>query len=251
MFERVDIGDSGFELYYEDVGEGPPVVFCHGFSDNHLSWWRNLPTLSEDYRCLAPDQRSFGRSLDPTDRGVAALADDLLGLLDALGLERAALVGHSMGGWPVASVASQHPERVAGLVLSATPGGLIDPDRHRELMAASDVSPPESPPVSRELAFLSGAIGALNTDSPEDWEPTRAILDEFALDADTVRAEVPTLLVAGEYDEFMPAVAVEAVADRLGADSVVVDGAAHSVFYERPEAFDRAVLKFLADRADF
>lgn len=251
MFDSVAIGDDGFELSYEDVGEGPPVAFCHGFSDNHLSWWQNLPALTDDYRCLAPDQRSFGRSLDPTDRGVDALADDLLALLDRLGIDRAALVGHSMGGWPVASVASQHPERVAGLVLSATPGGLIDPDRHRELMAAGDVTAPETPPVSRELAFLSEAIAALNTDSPDEWEPTRAILDEYPLDADRVAADVPTLVIAGEFDEFMPAVAVEAVAERLDAASVVVEDAAHSVFYEQPAAFNRHVREFLSSRAAF
>lgn len=251
MFDSVAIGEAGFELYYEDLGDGPPVVFCHGFSDNHLSWWRNLPAFSEDYRCVVPDQRTFGRSVDPTDRGVTALADDLLALLDHLGLERAALVGHSMGGWPVGSVASQQPERVAALVLSASPGGLIEPARHRELMVAGSPAELDEEPLTRELEFLSGAIEALNTDSPDEWETTRAILEEFPTDADRVAADVPTLLVAGEGDEFMPGVAVESVAERLGADSAIVQGARHSVFYERPEAFNRRVLGFLDAQAAF
>jgi 3-oxoadipate enol-lactonase len=251
MFDSVAIGDGGFDLYYEDVGESPPVVFCHGFSNTHLSWFRNVADLSEDYRCIAPDQRSFGRSVDPTDRGVAALADDLVALLDHLDLERAALVGHSMGGWPVGSVASQHPDRVAGLVLSASPGGLIAPGRHRELMAAGSVADLAESPLPRELEFLDGAIAATNTDSPEEWEDTRAILDEFPLDADAVADDVPTLLVAGEADEFMPAIAVQAVADRLNAESTVVEGAAHSVFYEQPEAFNSRVRTFLDEAAAF
>lgn len=250
MFDSVAIDDGDFDLYYEDVGEGPPVVFCHGFSDTHLSWFRNLANLSEDYRCIAPDQRSFGRSVDPTDRGVAALADDLVALLDHLDLEEAALVGHSMGGWPVASAASQHPDRVAGLVLSATPGGLIEPDRHRELMAAGSVSELAEVPLPPDLQFLAGALDATNTDSPEEWEDTRAILDEFPLDPDTVAAEVPTSLVAGEADEFMPAIAVQAVADTLNADSTIVEGAAHSVFFEQPAAFNSHVRAFLADEVE-
>lgn len=251
MFDSVAIGDGEFDLYYEDVGDGPPVAFCHGFSNTHLSWFRNFADLSEDYRCIAPDQRSFGRSVDPTDRGVAALADDLLALLDHLDVDRAALVGHSMGGWPVASVASQHPDRVAGLVLSATPGGLVEPGRHRELMAAGSVAELDESPLTSELEFLAGAIEATNTDSPEEWEDTRAILDEFPLDADTIAEDVPTLLVAGEADEFMPAIAVQAVADRLDADSTVVEGAAHSVFYEQPAAFNGHVREFLAEEATF
>lgn len=251
MFDSAAIGDGGFDLYFEDVGEGPPVAFCHGFSDTHLSWFRNLAVLSEGYRCIAPDQRSFGRSVDPTDRGVGAFADDLLALLDSLGIDRAALVGHSMGGWPVASVASQHPERVAGLVLSATPGGLIRPDRHRELMAAGSAVTLEESPLSPELEFLAGAIEATNTDSPDEWEETRAVLDDLPLDADTVASEVATLVIAGEADEFMPAVAVEAAAERLDAASAVIDGAAHSVFYEQPAAFNREVREFLDGRAAF
>ncbi len=245
MLERVAIGESDFDLFYQTVGDGPPIVFCHGFSGNHLSWWQQLPTFAEDYRCVALDQRCFGRSVDSAGVGVAALADDLLALLDHLDIDRAALVGHSMGGWPVGSVATQQPDCVAALVLSATPGGLIDPDRHRELMAAAD-SPPDVDPLSAELAFLSTTIGELNTDAPAEWDAARTVLDELPLDAERVAdADIPTLLVAGEADAFMPPAAVDAVADRLDAETTVMDGAGHSVYFEQPDAFNQRVGEFL------
>lgn len=252
MLQRTAIGDGGFELYYQDVGEGPPLVFVHGFSGTHLSWWQQVPTFREDYRCLAPDQRRFGLSVDTETVGVAAFPDDLEALLDGLGVERAALVGHSMGGWTVGSFASQHPDRVAALVLSATPGGLIDPDRHRELMAAGADDVPEVDPLTSETAFLADSIAELNRDAPEEWGATRAVLDDLPLDADSVvEAGIPIQVIAGEADEFMPEPAVQAVAERLDAESVRVENAGHAVYFEQPTAFNRHVSAFLDDRAEF
>lgn len=245
MFDSAAIGDGDFELFYQDAGDGPAVAFCHGFSGNHLSWWRQVARFHDDYRCVVPDQRSFGRSEDVDDAGLAALADDLVALLDHLGIDEAALVGHSMGGWPVGSVATRHPDRVAALVLAASPGGLIAPDRHRELMAAGD-EPPAVDPLTPELEFLDAAIEELNLDAPAEWVEARAVLDGLPLDADRiVGAAIPTLVIAGEADEFMPEPAVEAVAEALDAESAVVEDARHSAYYERPAAFNRLVADFL------
>lgn len=250
MFDSATIGDGDFELFYQDAGDGPAIAFCHGFSGNHLSWWQQVAPFHEDYRCIVPDQRSFGRSVDADGAGLAALADDLVALLDDLGIDRAALVGHSMGGWPVGSVATQHPERVAALVLSASPGGLIEPGRHRELLAAAG-DPPDVDPLTPELEFLNVAIEELNRDAPTEWTEARATLDELPLDADRVVDEgIPTLVIAGEADEFMPGPAVDAVAETLDAESAIVDGARHSVYYEQPAAFNRLVADFL-ERAGF
>lgn len=252
MLDSVAIGDAGFELHYQDVGEGPPLALAHGFSANHLSWWQQLPTFGQAYRCIAPDQRRFGLSVDPTDRGVAAFPGDLAALLDSLDVDRTALLGHSMGGWTAGSFATQHPERVAALVLSASPGGLLPPDRHRELIEAGADAVPAAEEPSPERAFLEDAIAALNRDAPPEWEAVRPTLDDLPLDAQTILdAEIPVLLVVGEADPFMPPPAVEAVADRLDAEAVVLEKAGHSAYFEQPEAFNHAVLDFLADRARY
>jgi pimeloyl-ACP methyl ester carboxylesterase len=244
--ERATIGEGGIDYYYQDVGSGPPVTFVHGFSANHLSWYQQVPTFRDEYRCVVPDQRRFGLSVDTAGAGVKAFPDDLAALLDDLGVEETALVGHSMGGWTVGSFATQYPGRVSALVLSATPGGLIAPERHEQLMARGET--PEVDPLTPEAAFLADSIDGLNRDKPPSWEETRPPLDELPLDAGTVvDADIPTLVVAGEADEFMPAPATEAVGDRLGAETAVIENAGHSAYFEQPEAFNSAVESFLDD----
>lgn len=247
----IPVGEHDTDLYYQTVGEGPPITFVHGFSGNHLTWWQQLPAFAGDYRCLAPDQRRFGLSEDTGGTGVGAFADDLADLLDALGVERTALVGHSMGGWTVASFATQYPDRVAALVLSATPGGLLSPERHADLVADAG-DRPDADAMTPEATFLSEAIADLNRDAPAEWTDVRPTLDELPLDRDRiVKADIPTLLVAGEGDEFMPPTAVDDLADRLWADAATVEGAGHSIHFEKPTAFNRLVREFVDEQAEF
>lgn len=249
MFDSLATG--GTDIYYQATGEGPPVVFLHGFSGTHLSWWRQVPAFADDYRCLAPDQRGFGRSRDaPDGPGAAAFVDDLRALLDHRGHDRAAVVGHSMSGWPAASFATRHPDRVAALVLSGSPAGLLARERHDELCEAATL--PDVDPLSAEHAFLSELITELNGHGPAEFADIRPVLEELETDADRIReADVPVLLVAGEADAFMPPAAVDALADRLDAEAATVDGAAHSANFERPAAFNRHVRTFLDERATF
>ena len=252
MLDSVSI--DGFDLHYQTAGEGPPVVFLHGFSGNHLSWWQQIPSFADDYRCVAPDQRGFGLSVDVEDGpGVAAFPDDLAALLDHLGIDRAALVGHSMSGWTAASYATQHPHRVAALVLSGTTGGLLPVERHHELMEVGAGDLPEVDPLTPETEFLEESIAELNGHGPAEWTEVRPTLDELPLDADGILdAGIPVFAVAGEADAFMPRPAVEALSDRLdGCDHEVVAGAGHSSNFDRPSAFNRHVRAFLDAEARY
>lgn len=252
MLESVPI--DGFDLYYQTAGEGPPVVFLHGFSGNHLSWWQQLPAFAGDYRCIAPDQRGFGLSADVDDGpGVAAFPDDLAALLDGLGIERAAVVGHSMSGWTAASFATKHPDRVAAMVLSGTPGGLLPPERHHELMERGAATLAEVDPLTAELEFLEESIAELNRHAPPEWTAVRPTLDRLPLDPDGILdAEVPVLAVAGEADAFMPRPAVKALSERLDDCAfAIVEGAGHSSNFDRPSTFNGLVGEFLATEASF
>jgi 3-oxoadipate enol-lactonase len=226
------------------------VAFLHGFGGNHLSWWQQLPVFAEEYRCIAPDQRGFGLSENPgDDTGAAPVVDDLAALLDHLDVDRVALVGHSMGGWPAASYATQYPERVAALVLSATTGGLLAADRPERLQEEADV--PEVDPLTAERSFLKDSISELNVDAPEEWEDIRPSLDELPLDPDRV-VDLPTFLVTGEADGFVPPSVRRALSDRLdGIESAVLEDAGHSAYFEQPSAFNRHVSEFLENAAEF
>jgi len=113
---------NGTELYYEVVGDGDWMVLAHGGEGTRIHWWQQMAALAPRYRCVTYDMRGFGSS--PTGEPFLSdnpLRDDLLGLLGHLGIERAVLVGHSMGGLAVSGVAQAHPDRARALVMSDSP----------------------------------------------------------------------------------------------------------------------------------
>jgi pimeloyl-ACP methyl ester carboxylesterase len=256
MLERVPV--DGADLFCAVHGDGPPLVFLHGFSGNHLSWWQQVPAFEGSYRCLAPDGRGFGLSADtPDGPGASAFVDDLETLLthvvgddDTDTDGRVALVGHSMSGWTAAAFATRHPDRVAALVLSGSPAGLLPREHHAELLAEiGELPDPE--PLDRERAFLSASITELNRHAPPSFDEVHPVVERFGTDPERL-ADVPVLAVAGEFDPFMPPSAIEALADRLADVTVAtVEGAGHSANFERPDEFNEVVRTFLAERAGF
>jgi 3-oxoadipate enol-lactonase len=140
---RLEIGK--FLLYYERVGAGAPIVFLHGLGGNHLSWWQQVPYFMRSFECVTVDQRGFGLSPDPDGLFNRAHASDLGALLDHLKIDKAVLIGQSMGGWTIVGYALEHPERVAAMVMADTPGGIFTPEMKfetpREPLAV-DASPP-------------------------------------------------------------------------------------------------------------
>jgi len=108
-----------------EQGSGLPVVFCHGFPELAFSWRFQLPALAAaGFRAIAPDQRGYGGTDKPEaveDYDIRHLTDDLIGLLDALGLEKAVFCGHDWGGHVVWEMPILHPDRVAGLIAINTP----------------------------------------------------------------------------------------------------------------------------------
>src|ERR1700722_11690857 len=108
---RLDIGK--FSLYYERVGAGAPVVFLHGLGGNHLSWWQQVPYFMRSFECVK--------------------------------IDKAVLIGQSMGGWTIVGYALEHPERVAAMAMADTPGGLFTPEMKFEAPRAPlpvDACPP-------------------------------------------------------------------------------------------------------------
>jgi pimeloyl-ACP methyl ester carboxylesterase len=124
--ERV-VSTNGVDLFVVEDGpeDGPVVVLAHGFPELSYSWRHQVPALAAaGYRVLAPDMRGYGRSSRPEaidDYDIHHLTDDLLGLLDDVGAERATFVGHDWGSMVVTHQALLHPERVAGVVNMSVP----------------------------------------------------------------------------------------------------------------------------------
>jgi pimeloyl-ACP methyl ester carboxylesterase len=114
----VQIGDA--RLAYHDEGSGPAVLLLHGCPFASFIWRKLIPVLAPTYRCLAPDLRGLGDTETPSgaDWSLPAQAATMIGLLDALGIERAHVVGHDHGGAVAQLLAAEHPTRVDRLVLA-------------------------------------------------------------------------------------------------------------------------------------
>src|SRR5438128_3734875 len=115
-----NVESNGIRMHLAEAGAGPLVLLCHGFPELWYSWRHQLAALAEaGFHAVAPDQRGYGRTDRPDEIGaydIDHLTGDLVGLLDALGEERAVFVGHDWGAIVVWQLALRMPERVAGVV---------------------------------------------------------------------------------------------------------------------------------------
>ena len=245
---------NGVDLFYESHGSGPAIVFAHGRGGNHLSWWRQVPEFSANHRCVTFDQRGWGLSEGPAEPPVpATVTADLVGLLDSLGIDRAVLVAQSMGGVSSLGVALRHPERVAGLVLADTTGGVGD---ESVISLLKDVHPPEDPfrrglsdsfiEEQPALTFLFGSISRINQPMPVTVVSGLFQNPDGPQAADLAAMQVPTMLVVGAEDKIFPVHVIEAVHRLIpGSTLEVVPGAAHSTHYEQAEVFNSLLGDFM------
>ena len=252
-----------------EVGEGEPVLLVHGFADSAYTWHRNLRALARaGFRALACDQPGVGESaLPPGFRfGVDDLARLAVGMLDALGIERAHLVGSSMGGGVGLEMAVHHPQRLRRVVLVA-PTCYHAPFRplvylFRSSLFAALARRLAGPwlvwPVLRSQYFSSplltpqvSAQYRLAFRRPEYLHACAGLLRDYWSRAFTETAHsyrkirVPLQLVWGAQDIWVSTRDGLRLAADTGAVLTVIAGAGHLVHQAPPEPFNEAVVRFL------
>jgi pimeloyl-ACP methyl ester carboxylesterase len=120
-----DVNTNGIALHVTERGEGPAVIFCHGFPDTSYTWRRQMKAIaSAGYRAIAPDMRGYGRSSAPADAALYTplqTAGDLVGILDALKISRAVLVGHDWGATHAWNAAMMRPDRFTAVFCLSVP----------------------------------------------------------------------------------------------------------------------------------
>jgi pimeloyl-ACP methyl ester carboxylesterase len=122
-FAEIETPDAGrLRVHYAEAGDGPPLILLHGWPQHFWCWRRVVPLLADDFRLICPDLRGFGWS-DAPGRGYdnETFAADTVALLDALGIERAGVIGHDWGGFSGFLLALRHPARVSALLAVSTP----------------------------------------------------------------------------------------------------------------------------------
>jgi pimeloyl-ACP methyl ester carboxylesterase len=239
---RYEIRVGGLPVRYEVAGEGEPVVLVHGLSGSTRWWSRNVSDIAQRYRIYLVDLPGFGKMRRLRRRFVLAEAASwLLEWMCAVGLERAHLVGHSMGGYICLRLAARQPGVVRRLVLVApagVPTGRSMVGHLGPLLGAVRYAKPSFLPVLVRDAVRMGPSTL--------WRAARDLLAEDVRE-DLRRVEAPTLLVWGRLDPLVPTAVGNLLREEI-PDSrlVVLAGAAHVPMFDCPEEFDAALLAFLA-----
>ncbi len=272
--EYVDIGGlriayhrpTGADPGASSPGRRPALVLLHGALGDSRDWRSQLATLTTQLDIVAWDAPGHGRSDDPPPGlTLEGFADLLAGFLDAVGLDRPAVLGLSLGSVHALTLYRRHPDRVGALVLAgpyAGWAGSLPPEEvaARKQMFLATLERPKRDWVPEFLAtvFSPGTPADVIEEARRilddvHIEGTRRMLETFA-DADLSDVlpliDVPTLLVHGSLDVRSPRYVVDAMHAAIrGSTLAVLNGVGHGCNSEAPERFDATVLEFLHDRS--
>jgi pimeloyl-ACP methyl ester carboxylesterase len=262
---------AGHQLRYVRAGRGPAVMLVHGFGSSLYTWKDVVPRLASDHEVVALDLPGFGLSDQPPDLTADALPESVVGLMEVLGLQRAALVGNSLGGATVALVAASHPDRTRALVLVDAAGFNMSPDRQPAFVRYT------LSPAGRLLGVLPGRRLLVELALRDVFHDERLLTEERV--AEYVRAarrpgsaasiqslatsmrgryglvqealarvEAPTLVVWGREDRWIPISDSERFAAAIAAARTrVIENCGHMPQEERPAELAAAVRSFLED----
>ena len=262
---------NGIRLHYEEVGQGTPLVFVHEFAGEAESWHLQVRFFARRYRTIAFNARGYPPSDVPTAGAAYSqdqAAEDIRGVLDALGIDRAHVCGLSMGGYATLHFGIRHPERALSLVVAGCGYGSVSADRarfKRDVAATAERFLTE-PMAALADVYCQGPTRVQFRDKdPKGWQEFHAQFaaqsalghgltmrgvqlerpSVYELEADLERLTVPTLIVTGDEDDpcLEPGIFMKRKIRTSGL--VVIPKAGHTINLEEPEAFNRAVLDFL------
>jgi 3-oxoadipate enol-lactonase len=256
---------DGVRLHYEVLGRAgaPAVLMIQGLGADKHGWDMQRYRLALQYRVVALDNRGAGRSDKPFGTySLEQMADDAIMVLDAVGVDRAHVVGASMGGAITQIVGLKYPDRVRSLTLACT--ACRNHPWRRELLTNWATAASEkgmgamtkeaarwviAPRSFRRLSPAFGWLGPLAMSRPAHSfvAQVRAILaTEDSMADELVNITVPALVVVGNQDILTPRGDSEELAERLAnSELVVISGAAHGLMVEHASTFNRVLLEFL------
>ena len=264
--------DDGVRLAFEETGSGTPVVFVHEFAGDLRSWEPQVRHLSRRYRCITWNARGFPPSDVPDDTGAYSqdrARDDVLAVLDALDIERAHVVGLSMGGFATLHFGLAHPGRARSLVVAGVGYG-AEPDQRERFRSEADITArilrTEGMAAWAAAYSLGPTRVQFQNKDPRGWREFADMLAEhsaagsahtqrgvqkerpsvFDLADEMKELTVPTLVVTGDEDWpcLVPSVFMKRTIPSAGL--LVVPNTGHTVNLEEPDAFNAALADFFA-----
>ncbi|HET9903647.1 MAG TPA: alpha/beta fold hydrolase [Xanthobacteraceae bacterium] len=263
---------DGVRLYYEEVGSGTPILFIHEFAADHKSWEPQMRFFARSHRCIAYSARGYRPSDVPKDADAYTykhFRDDVIAVLDHLGIEKAHIVGLSMGGYSAVQVGLEYPQRALSLTLAGTGSGSargeteefrrtaraiaeqFETEGSAAVAQAYGVGPGRVPFLVkdprgfqefREALAAHDAQGSANT--MRKFQGERPPLHAF--DAAIRRLALPVLIIVGDEDDpcIEPSLYLKQAIPASGL--AVFPKSGHTVNLEEPALFNRTLADFLA-----
>lgn len=243
--DAIDI--NGVHLSYDRRGKGTPMVLLHGFPLDHHLWDEVVPLLEDKFALILPDLRGFGESTTVDSfYTMEDLASDIAGLLDFLGIPKAAIVGHSMGGYIALAFARVYPERVLGLGLVASQAAADAPERREgRYKSAAEVADKGIASVVEMMTTKFTPDPRLQQYARDSMErqPPAAYIGALKAMAERVDSsmlltslKIPVVIVHGDADALVPIDRAREARDLLAnAHYAEIGGAGHMPMMEAPE----------------
>ncbi|MCU1264876.1 MAG: alpha/beta hydrolase fold [Acidobacteria bacterium] len=252
-------------LYYEIHGQGEPLILVPGFRTGLWLWFRQVETFAQNFRTIIFDPRGIGKSdQSASPQTVRAMADDLAGLLSALEIEQAHVLGASFGGFVAQEFALAYPQRTRSLILCCTsfggPRHLLPPLHILQAMAANEGMNMEEPALQNFLMVFSSKFSQedpealaevvrLRLSNPVSDQTHFAQLQAaaaFNVETRVAEIEAPVLVLTGDEDTLVPPANSENLVAKIPqAKLSVIAGGSHMFFIEQPEEFNREVISFI------
>jgi 3-oxoadipate enol-lactonase len=259
---QVKVG--GLNIYYEVRGDGRPLLLICGLGNDLSSWSLQVPDLARRYRVISFDNRGSGHTDAPDQPySIRMMADDTAGLMDTLRIEKAHVLGVSMGGYIAEELAMSYPGRVTSLVLATTSVGpyllKISLLQAWVRQALAGMTPMESFQIMLPFMFNDRCFEdpqvvemAVGTIAGHSSTPPHILARQMTACAEhdardrIGRITAPTLVLAGKEDPFVPFSLSQELADSIpGARLRVLEGGGHGFSAVTADRFNRAVLEFL------
>ena len=260
---------NDIEIYYEIHGpaKAPPLVLIGGWASYRWIWFRQIPAFKRIYRCIVFDNRGAGRSSKPDHPySINMFADDTVGLLDALHIENAHVLGISMGGLIAQQIAISYPEKVRSLIVVSShfggPNHIPMDDRTMAMLVAlptETISKEQAREMRYKATFSSRFIQEERSvlEQIDKWAekyPTpvfaqvhqSSAVGEFNSESELKQISAPTLVIHGDNDLAVPTKNGELLANSIPKSKLVlIEGGSHFSIIERYGEFNNAVRSFI------
>ena len=266
MPENLSVARVGsYDIHYVDAGKGFPILLIHGLAGDHNGWTPQIGAWSRTHRVIAPDSRGAGRSTQ-VDEPISTLdmARDMLALLDHLGIDKAHVVGRSMGGAIAQHMALLAPQRVHSLTMCAS-FAKIDPFGHRVLTNMRDILERTGSWAAHAQHSVQNFVAADFFDAnPERIRAIEQLIggetrlqacyirqNHACLEHDTLdrlhEIGCPTLVLGGGRDPICPPVCTRWISERMAqAETVMFEESSHFFLMEQPERFMQVMNDWIA-----